>query len=430
MYLYNQIHVGQMDILITKRKKPKFVIGVAVIAALVILTFSARFLWMLSQTDLSLKKETLVFGEVKKGDFIVNVRGTGRLRPENIQWLSTGVQVAKVERVVVKPGIEVIEGDLIVELSNPQLLQKLSETEWAYEETEADVIANRIARESALLDQESAVLDAKLNYESSLLKYEAELELLKQSPGSVSSLTHKKTRLETHQYKQRWDISKVRYTKMQENSVAQTNASRARLNNAKRILERAKQQVNDLMVRATMDSVVLEVPLEVGQRISFGSNIAKLAQKDRLFAELEIPEIQIRGVAAGQKTMIDTRSNKLTGFVSRVDPAVVNGKVKVEITITAPLPPEARPDLSVDGEIKITEIQKTLYVQRPLFSQSFSESILFKVSKDETVANPILVSMGAGSINEIQILEGLEAGDKIIVSNPTRFEDTNQIRIN
>lgn len=419
-----------MDIAVTKKKVPNAKKYLVLFLLALPLFFAVRYLLFLSQADFSVDRDTIVLGEVQRGKFTVAVRGTGVLVPDHIQWLSSSVAAAKVERVIVKPGNVVKQGDLIVVLSNPELVQELTEAQWEVEALEAESEAAKVNQESALLEQRAAALDAKLNYESSVLKYNAETELLKQSTGAVSKLTYERTRLETDQFKQRWQISEERFIKMQENSQAQNNARSARLNKSKKILERIQQQVEDLNVKASMNSIVLEMPLEPGQRIMMGANIAKLAQQGSLIAELQVPEIQISDVAVDQLVIIDTRNNTIEGRVARVDPAVINGSVQVDVTFAGQLPSDARPDLSVDGEIKITEIVDTLYVDRPLFSQSKSQTAFYKLSDDGQFAERFEVVLGDGSINQIQIVQGLQVGDKIVTSDPTRFESYKKFRIN
>ncbi|MEX0299018.1 MAG: efflux RND transporter periplasmic adaptor subunit [Kordiimonas sp.] len=418
-----------MDIAVTKKKSVNFK-RIGIIALIVApIAFLAHYVWVLGQADFGVESETVVVGEVKRGNFKVSVRGTGTLVPDKIRWLSAEVE-ANVTSLAVKAGNQVKTGDLLVELSNPRLVQELAETQWQLEAEEAELKAAQVAQESALLEQEANVLNAKLDYESSSLEYVAQGELISiNSAGAAPRITYKKTGLETDLYKQRWLISQKRRDKMRENLAAQNNARAARLNLTKKRLERIQQQVDDLQVKATMDSIVLEMPLEPGQRIVMGSNITKLAEQNSLIAELQIPEIQIRGVAPGQPVTIDTRNSKINGVVSRVDPAVVNGSVQVDVTFTEELPADARPDLSVDGEIIITEIADTLYVDRPLFAQSQSRSSFYKLSPDGQFAERVEVTVGSGSVNQIQITEGLNVGDKIVTSDVSRFETYKKIRI-
>jgi multidrug efflux pump subunit AcrA (membrane-fusion protein) len=391
--------------------------------------FVIKYLFAFTQAGFAIDKSIIIIDEVKRGDFTVSVRGSGILVPENIQWLSANVD-ARVDRIIVKPGKLVKKGDLIAKLSNPGLQQLLEETKWELEAQVAESKAEKVAQKTALLLQKSLMINAKLNYESSKLKQEAHNELFTQGTGAVSKIDFEQTRLETIQLKQRWEIQQDVFSSMQENTQAQHNALTARIKKMSKTLERAQQQVNSLMIYATIDSVVQDVPIEAGQRINMGANIAKLAAQNALIAELQIPELHIQDVAIDQRVVIDTRNNKIQGIVSRIDPAVVNGNVQVDVSFSETLPRDARPDLTVDGEIKITEISDTLFVNRPLFAQSQSVASLYKISADGSFAQRIPVKLGKGSVNKIQILEGLSVGDKVIISDPSTWESYQKVRIN
>jgi len=416
-----------MDIAIKKKKKLVTKNYIVWLVVAVSLFFTVKYLWYLSQADFSVDRDSIVFDVVKRGNFVVSVRGNGVLVPDKIQWLSVSVE-SRVSKLVLKAGNTVEIGDIIVELTNPQLVQQLAEAGWEYEALDAELKADQVAQESLIQQQKSQVLNAKLDYESGVNEFEARSELIE--TGAVSKLEYNKARIEMDQFKQRWQSSKEQLSKMQENLVAQNTARRARLNKSKKRLERIQQQVDSLQVKATMDGMVLELPLELGQRLTVGSNIAKLAERNSLIAELQVPELQIRDVSIGQRVVIDTRNNKVEGFVSRVDPAVVNGNVLVDVTFTEALPKDARADLSVDGEIIISEISDALYVDRPLFAQTKTSSGFYKLIEDAKFAEKVDVVVGDGSVSQIQILEGLQVGDKIITSDPSRFESYNKFRIN
>jgi len=416
-----------MDIAIKKKKKVadyKWVI----IAFLLLLPvfFAVKYLFYLGKADFGIERDSLVFSKVQRGAFSVTVRGTGVLVPDNIQWLSANVE-ATVAQVFLKAGNKVKQGDLIVELVNPQLVQQLAEAEWELEAVDAESKAAKVAQESDLQQQRSNVLNSKLDYEQSLNEYNAHNELIE--TGAVSRLSFQRSRIEMDQSKQRLSSNKEQLTKMEENSIAQESARVARLKQLKKRVERIQQQVTELKVRATMTGTIQEMPLQSGQRISMGTNLAKLAQQDSLIAELQVPEIQIRDVVVGQKVIIDTRNNKVEGVVSRVDPVVVNGNVQVDIEFTESIPDDARPDLSVDGLIVITEIKDALYADRPLFSQSRSQNKFYKVSEDGQFFERTDITTGYGSVNQIQILDGLSAGDEIVTSDPSRFEIYEKVRI-
>lgn len=418
-----------MDISVSTEKKsqPNIKRYGLIAVGLVSLFFIAQYLWQLGQSEFQIDRDSLVIDEVKRGRYTVSVRGTGLLVPDNIQYLSAEVE-ATVERLVLKAGNVVQKGDLIVELSNPQLLQRLEETKWELKALEEEFKASQVDQASSIQQQESRVLNAVLDEERAQLEFDAHEELI--ATGAVSKLEYERRRVALQQSKQRLAVIKKRLSKMKENLEAQKQARIARLNQTRKALERIQQQVDGLQVRASMDAIVLEVPLEPGQRIKMGANIAKLAEQDSLIAELQVPEIQIRDVSIGQKVMIDTRNSKIEGVVARVDPAVVRGNVQVDVHFQGDLPSDARPDLSVDGEIKITEISDALYVGRPLFAQSQSNISLYKLAPDESIAERVEVKVGYGSVNQIQIVSGLTAGDKIITSDPTRFETYDKFRVN
>ncbi len=395
----------------------------------IVVIFAAQYLFKIGQADFVIDGERLVVSEVKQGDFSVSVRGNGVLVPADIEWLASQID-ARVERVIVKPGKKVKKGDLIVQLSNSNLVQQMEEAQWELEALSAETNAEKVALETALLDQQALLLNAKLDYEASSLKQVAQAKLIKRGSGAVSQIDYEQTLLQTNQLKQRLAIQEKRFNKMQENHIAQASASKARLSKMKKVVNRLNQQVEELNVRATIDSVVQAMPLEPGQQITIGTNIAKLARHDSLIAELQIPELQISNVAQGQPVVIDTHNSKINGQVVRVDPAVVNGNVQVDIVLVGKLPPEARPDLSVDGEIKVAEIENALHVSRPLFAQSQSSSAVYKLVDNGEFAERVFVKLGKGSPNEIEVIEGLNVGDKIIVSDPTSWETYAKVKIN
>ncbi|SMF27075.1 Multidrug resistance efflux pump [Alteromonadaceae bacterium Bs31] len=416
-----------MDIAIKRKKGPNLKTAVGVLITLALVLFGARYLWIISQADFTVEADSLTFAEVKKGDFTVSIRGTGILVPDRVEWLSSAVE-AKVELLRVKAGNKVQAGEVIVELSNPRLIQQLAEAQWEFEAQEAEFKAAQVSDEVALLTKNTSVVESKMNYESSNLRMNAERHLIK--TGAVSKLDYDQSVLETDQQKQRWTVGMQELEKMKENIEAQNTARAARLNKTRKTLERLQEDVDALTVRASMNSVVLDMPLEVGQRVSLGTNIAKLAQKDSLIAELQVPEIQIREVQEGQRVVIDTRNNKVEGVVIRVAPSVTNGSVQVDVSFVDGLPKDARPDLSVDGEIMLAGIDSAIYVDRPLFSQSQSKAALYRVTDDGQFAERVKVSLGLGSINQIQVLDGLNPGDTIVTSDPSGFSAYNKFRIN
>ncbi len=418
-----------MDIVISKQKKSLLKRFWPLVISTLIAGVGIYLTQFIEQADFSIDSNSMVYGEVQQGNFSVSIRGSGVLVPDKIQWLSASVN-AHVERVVVKPGKAVKKGELIIELSNPSLQQLLEETQWELEAKIAESTASQVEQKSLFLFQRSVMLDAQLGYESSKLKLDAQSKLFAKQSGAVSKIDYEKTRLETEQFNRRWQIQQEILETMKDNIVAQNNARNSRLQKMRKTLERAQQQVDDLMIFASIDSVVQEVAVEPGQRVNMGGNLAKLAQQNSLIAELQVPELLIGEVNIGQSVIIDTRNYKVAGIVSRVDPAVVNGSVQVDVDFVDGLPSDARPDLAIDGEIKITEIANTLYVNRPIFAQSQSSTSLYKLDLDGDFASRVKVKLGKGSVNQIQVISGLALGDKIIISDASRWESYQKIRIN
>lgn len=415
---------------IVKPKKHRSILKRAApwLMLLLIMLITGKYLWFIAQADFSVDGDDLIYAEVKQGSFSVSVRGTGVLVADQIQWLSANVD-AQVGSIEAKPGRFVKKGDVIIILNNPQLIQQLEETQWELKAMKAESIAQRVIQESVLLDQESLVLDAELNHESSKLRLNAQTTLLGKSEGSIAQIDFEKTQLETIQLKKRWQNQIKRQIKMQENLKAQNSARSARLNKMRKTLERIQLQVDSLIVKASMDSTIQELPLELGQRVLMGSKLAKLAKKGSYIAELNIPEIQIWDISIGQQVVIDTRNSIVKGEVNRIDPVVVNGNVQVDVNLTGKLPSDLRPDMTVNGEITTTNIADTLYVERPLFAQSQSLTSTYKVDANQAFAERVKVEFGKGSINQIQIVSGLKAGDTIIVSDPSRWDTHKNILI-
>ncbi|XOV79535.1 MAG: efflux RND transporter periplasmic adaptor subunit [Aestuariibacter sp.] len=411
-----------MDIVIEKKtlnNKKKLIIVLAAVASLIPLFFLANYLLVLGQSEFSIERNKLSLDEVKRGHFKVSVRGTGVLVPADFQFLSSSVE-AKVEKRHARAGDVVRKGDVLVELSNFQLTQQLEEALWELEVMEEEQIAATITRQTEFMQQEATMLEAKLEYESSINEYQARSELVK--TGAVSKLDFQRAKVNMEQARQRWEFSQKRQKKLKENLDAQNKVQIAQLAQIRKRVERMRRQVDDLQVVATFDGIVLELPVEPGERLVMGANIAKLARQDSLIAELLVPEIQIRDVKPGQMVVIDTRNSKINGVVERVEPAVINGNVQVDIAFNEPLPDDARADLSVDGEIIVTEINDTLYVDRPLYAQSQSFSSVYRVNGSKNLAERVQVQLGYGSVNQIQILEGLSVGDVIVTSDPSRFQ--------
>lgn len=417
-----------MDIVRTSTKK-KFSNKQKVIFGLALLVTFLTIFWLTrDDSSFHINKNGLLTDQVKRGELDISVRGTGVLVPEDIEWLAINVP-GKVQKVVKKAGAKVKKGDVILELSNTQLQQELIEAEWQLQVTEAETTARQVSLESALLDQEIAVINEELNFQRATLTLKAQQSLLDQGVVAVSRIDFETNKINASQYKQLWDLELKRLEKRRQNIEAQAKANNATLISMRKKVQLIQEKVDSLSVKATMDSILLEMPLELGQQVSAGHNLAKLARDDRFIAEIRIPEKQVKDVMVGQSVTIDTRNTKVAGLVQRIDPAVINNTVQVDVELTGPLPKEARPELTVDGEIKIVSIPDTLYVKRPMYSSGFDELNVYQIDETGNYANRKKVKFGHMSSRHIEIVDGLNQNSTIIISDTSDWENHQKISI-
>jgi multidrug efflux pump subunit AcrA (membrane-fusion protein) len=365
---------------------------------------------------------TVLIDQVVQGDLAIDVRGVGTLVPKEVHWVASEVN-GRVEKIYNKAGSAVKKGDLILTLDNPELRQQLEESKWELEEAQAQLNAQRVALEAAVLDQETLSINSKLNYEGALLTLNAQKSLLEKGIYTISTLDHEQVKIEVEQFKQRWHLEQKRLVKARENQQAQEIAFAARFKRLERVLARVQHQVNNLEVRASIDSVVQEMPLELGQQVSLGANVAKLARNDEFIAEVRIPEKQIYQVALTQEVTIDTKTSKVAGRVIRIDPIVDNGSVQVDVELVGALPKEARPELTVDGTIHVAQLTNSIFVKRPMFAKANTQGQVYQVNPDDNSVNLQAVSFGRSSQTHIEIKQGLSIGDNIVISDVSSWKE-------
>lgn len=418
-----------MDIVINKKsgvsQKLKWLV-----LGIVLLSVTLTYAWAsLSTASHSVNRDRLLTEKVNRGEFVITVRGMGVLAPKDVRWLATNV-AGKVDRILVKPGALVKQGDVIMELSNPELAQQLEETRWELDELKAQMQAEKVALESELLDQESAVINEKLNYESTKLTFEAQDKLLSQGFNAVSQIDHETIKIQMAQNKRRWELEQGRLAKQKERVAAQLIANEARVQRMEKTLNRVTEQVASLTVTASIDALVQEMPIELGQQVNAGNNLARLAKRDDFIAEIRIPENQIQDVVIGQTVAIDTRTSEIEGVVRRIDPSVENGVVQVDIDLIGQAPKEARPELTVEGTIEVARMPDSLFVKRPMFAKSHNKGFVYLLDSEGNAASKHQVEFGKSSASHIEVISGLTAGQQIIVSDVSSYEQHQQININ
>ena len=374
----------------------------------------------------SVAREQLYLDEVKEGTLERKVRGPGVLQPREARWLSTRVD-ARVDRVLVRAGETVEPETVIVQLSNPEVERAADAATLEVAAARAEFAAARLELESQRLDRRSSLAEARATAESARLQAVAEQRAFEKQ--AVSELQHARSKILSEQLGERAKIEEQRLAALDAAVNAQLEARLARLRQLERAAEERRLAADSLQVRAGLAGVVQSVPVQEGQQLAPGANVARVAKPGTLYAELRIPELDARDLAAGQQAVIDMRDRMVRGRVIRVDPGVTAGAVKVEIEFDESLPSQARADLSVDGTIAIETLRNVRFVGRPVGAQSESNTTVFRAKPGDSVAERVPVKFGKASVNQIVVLEGLEPGDIVALADTTQWSGKDRLVI-
>lgn len=375
----------------------------------------------------SVPRASVWIDTVREGEMLRQVRGPGNLVPREIRWIPAQTS-GRVERILVRPGAVVEPDTVIVEMSNPDLLQQTEEARFALEAAKADLVDTELRLKGQKLDQRAAVAVARAEYEGASLRTEAQRPLFED--GIVSAIDFRVSELTVEQLKARLEIEEERLAQFSATMAAQLGGAQARLDQARNLLERRLAQLESLAVVAGVAGVLQEMQVEAGQQLAPGSNIARIARPDDLQAELRIPETQARDIQIGQRVDVDTRNGVIQGVVTRIDPAVQGGTVQVDVELKGDLPRGARPDLSVDGTIEIERLERVRFTGRPAQGQADSTMRLFRLEPDGEHAVRVPVKLGRTSVNAVEIIQGLVPGDEVILSDTSSWNEYDRIRLN
>ena len=369
---------------------------------------------------------------VKRGPMVRQVHGNGTLTPEEIRWIPT-ITDGRVEKILVRPGTPVTADTVVVILSNPTVEQQAFDAEWKLRAEKAQYHNLEVTLQSQVLDQKANTAKAEQDAEDARMKAETDQELEKL--GVLSDQARKLSSGSSRQLSIRADIEEQRYTNAQKQLEAQLAAEKAKVEQARAIYELQLKQKNMLKVRAGMNGILQELTLngntlQEGQQVPAGTTIAKVTNPNRLKAELKIPETLAKDVQVGEPAEVDTHNGVIEGKVTRIDPSVQNGTRTVDVVLIGDPPPGAVPDLSVDGTIDLERIADALLVGRPTYGQEKSTVGLFKLEGDGTAAVRVRVTLGRSSMNAVEILGGLKEGDQVILSDVSRWDQYDRIRLN
>ena len=406
-------------------RRKKILRGVYGVSALVVLILITVGVSRLKPAAPGVERGTVWIDTVKRGQMLRQVRGAGTLVPEDIRWIPATTQ-GRVERILLRPGAQVTPDVVILELSNPDLQQAVKEAQLALQSAQASYENRKAELESSLLSQQSAAATIESSYRQAALDLEANEQLRKD--GLVSELLVKQKRGQVDELRNRLAIEEKRLEMTRNGLSSQLAPQEAEVDQRRSALQLRTRQLEDLRVRAGMTGVLQSVPVEVGQQVGPGTNLARVADPRELKAELRIPETQTKDIRIGQYAEVDTRNGVVKGKVSRIDPASSGGTVGVDVTLESELPPGARPDLSVDGTVRLEELNDIVFVSRPAFGQENSAISLFKCTTDrEAVRVP--VRLGRSSVSTVEVLEGLQPGDKVILSDMSTYDEYQRVQL-
>jgi multidrug efflux pump subunit AcrA (membrane-fusion protein) len=400
----------------------RIVVVVAGLAAIVAVTLGLR--WLTGRAP-EIDQDALWIGTVSRSELRLEVRGQGRLVPEEIRWASAPM-AARVERVLVQPGAEVVADAILIELSNPDAELAVLDAEREVASAEAELARLGATLDTARLAQESAI--AALGSDHAIADRRAAVDAEMAEQGVLSTLESAESADRATQLEGRVAFEKKRLSAMRRSDSAQLEAQRGEVERLRELARFRRRQLDALKVRAGAAGVVQQVAVEVGQTVTVGAPLAKVVRPDRLKAELRIPETAAEDLAIGLPATIDTRSGVVTGEVIRVDPAAKNGSVTVDVSLTGALPKAARPDLTVDGTIELARTGAVLHVARPAVGEAHATASIFKLTADgEAVRVP--VTFGRASVEEIEITAGLVEGDRVILSDMSRWDGHDRLRL-
>ncbi len=413
-----------MDIARAPQKKTKRNLVIGGVAGVVIILTMA--LSNLDPAVPTVPRAGVLIDSVRRGDVVREVRGPGTLVPENIRWI-TAQASARVERKLVEAGDRVQTGQLLLDLSNPDLQIQTMQAEQQVRQAQIDLLNLKTNLRSALLTQQGAVASTRTQYVSATQEAMAADSLVKLKLISTFEMANRKAQAE--EFTTRLRVEQERLQLMEQAIDSQISVQSSQVVQLKAIAARQQARLSSLEVRAPENGVLQDLTLQLGQWVPEGTTLAKVVQPGNLKAVLRIPESQAKDVALGQTAVIDTRNGLVKGRVARKDPSALGGTVTIDVALEGALPAGAVPDLSVDGTIEIQKLTNILFSGRPAFGPGSGTVGLFKLDPSGSYASRVQVELGRSSVNTIEILRGLEPGDRIILSDMTQYANVDRVRI-
>lgn len=420
--------IARPDLKTKKRRRLLVWTGGAVVAVSLLAWGVSRLKPAAPEVD----RSTIWTDTVKRGPLVRQVRSsTGSLVPreDSIELIPAPTD-ATVVRIRVLPGAQVTPNTVIMDLSDPQLDQELLNAQLGMKAAQADYKSLQATLESTLMDKKTAAAQVNADYTQDQLQAQTDKALY--DLGVISGLAYQKSKSTADQLTTQHKLSQEQLAVNQKAIEVQLASQKTRIDQARALLDLYQKQAQELEVRSSISGILapLATPVQVGEHVTAGTSVAEVIQRDKLKAALQIAETQARDIQIGQPASIDTHNGVIPGHVTRIDPAVVNGTRTVDVALDGPLPPGAVPQLSVDGTIDLERMKDVLYVGRPALGNEDSTLSLFKIDPDGKGATRVQVKVGRASVNDIQVIEGLKEGDTVILSDMSRYDNVDHIRLN
>jgi HlyD family secretion protein len=407
-----------------KKRKRRIMIIAGTAVGLIVATLA---LSRLKPAVPSVDRSTVWIDTVKRGPMVRQVRGLGTLVPQEIRWIAANTE-GRVENIIVRPGAQVQPDTLILELTSPDFEQSAHDAESKAKAAESELTSLRATLQRELLDQEATTARVHSEYEQAKMERQTDDQLAKN--GLIAELSYKTAKVKEAELANRDLIEQKRLAFAHDSIEPQLASKQAAVDQANQLAKLKLDQVEALHVRAGMSGVLQQLPLEIGQRVKVGDNLARVADPTKLKAEVKIAETQAKDIQLNQAAVIDTRNGTVKGHVIRVNPAVEQGTVTVDVAFDEALPKGARPDLSVDGTVELERLDNVVFVGRPAFGQENNTVGIFKLVSGGSEAVRTPVKLGKSSVNTIEIQNGLQPGDQVILSDTSAWDAHERIRLN
>jgi HlyD family secretion protein len=407
-----------------KKRKRRIMIIAASALGLILATIAIS---RLKPAVPSVDRSTVWIDTVKRGPMVRQVRGLGTLVPEEIRWIPANTE-GRVEKIIVWPGTQVEPDTVILELTSPELEQTAHDAELQAKAADAELTTLRATLQRELLDQEATAARVHSEYEQAKMERQTNDQLARN--GLIAELDYKTSKVKEAELQNRDQIEQKRLAFSRDSIEPQLASKQAAVDQANQLAKLKLDQVEALHVKAGMSGVLQQLPVQIGQRVKVGDNLARVADPTKLKAQVKIAETQAKDIQINQQAVIDTRNGTVKGHVTRVDPAVEQGTVTVDVAFDEALPKGARPDLSVDGTIELERLDNVVYVGRPAFGQENNTVGMFKLVGGSSEAVRAPVKLGKSSVNTIEILDGLQPGDQVILSDTSAWDAHERIRLN